>query len=277
MLQKTLSLGALSAVGATWSRFVFAVPFAGFFVFAYGQISGESLPHLPPMFWAFSIGGGLAQILATWAVVALFSLRNFAVGITFKKTEVLQAALLGFVVLGDRVSFWGVLAILLGFVGVGYLSADNRALKSLNRHSVALGVFAGALFAISGVAYRGAVLQVAAENPFSRAILTLLVVTLFQTLALALWLAIWQQGEIRRVLKSWRTSIWIGMAGIGGSIGWFAAFSLQNAAYVFAVGQIEVIFSILIGRFLFGEKLSGRETLGIILVTLSILALILLR
>jgi len=57
-----------------------------------------------------------------------------------------------------------------------------------------------------------------------------------------------------------------------GSWGWFAAFSLANAAYVFAVGQIELIFSILIGWLWFREKLRTREFVGMILLTGSIMA-----
>lgn len=45
-------------------------------------------------FWAYALAGGLTQILATMCVVALFAERNFAVGITFKKTEVIQLSLI---------------------------------------------------------------------------------------------------------------------------------------------------------------------------------------
>ena len=51
---------------------------------------------------------------------------------------------------------------------------------------------------------------------------------------------------------------------------------MQNAAYVNAVGQIELLFSLAIGAFVFGEKVSVREWQGLVLLTVSILMLVLL-
>ena len=61
--------------------------------------------------------GGVAQILATVCIVLLFSLRNFAVGVTFKKTEVMLTALAGLVILGESVSLAGIVAIAIGLGG----------------------------------------------------------------------------------------------------------------------------------------------------------------
>jgi drug/metabolite transporter (DMT)-like permease len=46
----------------------------------------------------------------------------------------------------------------------------------------------------------------------------------------------------------------------------------MNAAYVFAVGQVELIFSLLVGWLWFGEKLTPREALGMAVLTGSIVA-----
>ena len=73
-----------------------------------------------------------------------------------------------------------------------------------------------------------------------------------------------------------RTAVWMGITGMAGSLCWFTAFTLQNAAYVFAVGQIEVIFSLMASVLFFREKVAAREVLGIGLLSLSILALVLL-
>ena len=89
--------------------------------------TGAGPPRLTALFWVFALGGGLAQVLATWCVVALFAQRNFAVGITFKKTEVVQTALVGVVVLGDTVSAPALAAIVLGLGGVLVLSDMPRS------------------------------------------------------------------------------------------------------------------------------------------------------
>jgi drug/metabolite transporter (DMT)-like permease len=278
MLQKSLSMGTLSAGGATLARFLFSAPFVAALALGYLSFSGADWPALGNRFLPFALVGALAQILATWCVVALFQHRNFAVGITFKKTEVVQTALVGFLVLGDRISFGGLMAILIGLLGVLVLSdrpEGGAGLKRFLNKGAGLGLLSGAFFAVSAVGYRGATLEVGSDDPLMRALISLMVVTASQSVGLGSYL-IWREpGEVGRVLASWRSSIWMGLASLGGSLGWFLAFTLQNAAYVFAVGQVEVIFSILISVLVFKEQISRREGAGIALITASVLTLVL--
>lgn len=279
MLQKQLSMGALSALGATFARFAYAAPLA-FVTCALWLWVQDVWPARGAMFWPYALIGGLSQILATWCVVALFQRRNFAVGITFKKTEVILTALVGFVVLGDTVSLWGLLAIVLGLVGVLILS-DMPELKGAGlgrvfNRAAGLGVASGVFFALSAVGYRAATLEVGSDHPLTRALVTLAAVTLSQSIAMALWLRWREPGQVSAVAGAWRQAIWMGATSMAGSLCWFTAFTLMNAAYVFAVGQVEVIFSIAAGALWFREKLSAREGLGIAVLTASILALVLL-
>lgn len=277
MLQKQLTMGTLSVGAATFARFFYAAPFAALVAALYLAAAGLGLPAVGGLFWIYVLSGGLAQILATWCVVLLFSERNFAVGITFKKTEVVQTALVGLVILGDRISLPGLVAILVGLVGVLVLSdppGGARGLRRLVNRAAGLGLASGALFAVSAVAYRGATLEVASDDPFLRAMLSVASVTASQSLGLALWLRWRETGEVTRVWRARRRAVWMGRASVGGSVGWFTAFTLQNAAYVFAVGQVEVIFSMLASVLVFRERISGREYLGIALLTASILLLV---
>jgi drug/metabolite transporter (DMT)-like permease len=281
MLQKRLSMGALTAGGATLARFFYSAPLVVALTLGYLALSGAALPGFSPLFWLYAMTGGLTQILATWCVVALFAERNFAVGITFKKTEVVQTAVVGLVVLGDRISPLGLGAIILGLVGVLILSdtpgLEGRWLRRIANRAAFLGLASGAFFAISAVGYRGATLEIASQDPLLRAGVTLAVVTLAQTFALGAWL-IWREpGQVTRVAAAWRSAVWIGIAGMMGSLLWFTAFTLENAAYVFAVGQVEVIFSLGASVLFFGEKISRREALGIALVTLSVIAVVAFR
>ena len=279
MLQKHLSMGTLSTGGATFARFIYSVPFVVSLALGYMTLSGAAWPAFTGLFWAYALAGGVAQILATWCVVALFAQRNFAVGITFKKTEVIQTALIGLIVLGDRVSLPGLLAIVIGLAGVLILS-DSRGLteggtRIFNR-AAGLGLISGAFFAVSAVGYRGATLEIASDDPFLRAVVTLAVVTTSQALGMAAWLAWRESGQVARVIAARRTAVWMGITGMAGSLCWFTAFTLQNAAYVFAVGQIEVIFSLMASVLFFRERIAGRELLGIGLLSISIIALVLL-
>ena len=50
---------------------------------------------------------------------------------------------------------------------------------------------------------------------------------------------------------------------------------MQTVAYVNALGQIELLYSLLVGRFVFGEKIGQREWQGLLILTASIVILVL--
>jgi drug/metabolite transporter (DMT)-like permease len=280
MLQKRLRGMALSTAGATFARFIYSSPLVAVIAVTYAMGTGQGLPELPSAFWPYALAGGASQILATMCVVALFSHRNFAIGITFKKTEVLLSAFFGFLILGDTFTLLTIIAMLIGLVGVLLLSDPpggvGRWHQRVFNRATALGLGAGVLFGISGNGYRGASLSLGDGDVFYRAIITLAIVTALQTIAMALWLAWRERGEIGRVIASWRVAGLVGITSMIGSICWFTAFTLQNAAYVNAVGQIELLFSLMIGAFVFGEKIGAREWQGLLLLTFSIVMLVLL-
>ncbi len=278
MLQKTLSTTRLSTAGATFSRFAYSAPFVAMILAAYLIVSGRELPPLGLAFWAYVLTGGLSQIVATMLVVALFRQRNFAVGITFKKTEVIQAVIFGLLILGEGVSLAGLGAILLGLIGVLSLSKTpggaGQWWQGLTNRAAALGLGSGVLFAISGVTYRAASLELGSLESVLRAGITLAAVTMSQMIAMGAWLAWRDRAELRAVWAARRTAIWVGMFSMGGSFCWFVAFTLQTVAYVKALGQVELIFSMLASVLFFRERLTGREMLGIALLGASILLLV---
>ena len=274
-VQKVLASATLSPAGATWARFVYSAPLVALLVLVYATVTEQSLPTPAPGFWPYALSGGIFQILATICTVSLFKYRAFAVGITFKKTEVMLTVLVGLILLGDTVSFAGFCAIALGFVGVLLLSDPPEGGSLFNR-AAAIGLLSGVFFALSAVTYRGATLALNSGDPVLTGGATLALVTAWQTLALGLWLWLFESGQISATLSSWRTSALVGVFSLVGSWSWFAAFSLMNAAYVFAVGQIELIFSLLVGALWFRESLQRRELVGIGVLSVSILTVALL-
>lgn len=278
MLQKQLSLGRLSAGGATFARFAYSAPLVVLALAGYLAWHDVAVPRLSGAFWAYALTGALTQVLATWCVVALFSARNFAVGITFKKTEVILTALVGLIILGDQIGIAAWCAIVVGLIGVLVLS-DNAglpgvSLRRIANRAAALGLASGGFFALSAVAYRGATLEIANDDPLLRAGIALAVVTTSQMLGMAAWLSWRESGQLTAVWQARRVAIWIGITSMGGSLCWFTAFTLQAAALVFAVGQVEVIFSLAASVLVFRERTSPRELWGIALLTLSILMLV---
>ncbi|MFT4716388.1 MAG: drug/metabolite transporter (DMT)-like permease [Paracoccaceae bacterium] len=281
MLQKHLKATRLSTGGATFSRFVFAAPLAVLLV-AVLSISGfRELPELNLRFAGFAMIGGLGQIMATMFVVALFAERNFTVGITLKKTEVMQTAILSLIVLGEAVSSWGIFAIAVGLAGVVLLSDPPKGQRPLSwkarlfNKASGYGLASGALFGVSATGYRGASLALESGDFIIRAAVTLAFVTVFQSLIMVIWLRLREPGQVIAVLRSWKVTALVGVTGMLGSFGWFMAFTLQNAAYVKALGQIELVFTFLASWLVFKEKSTGREVAGIALVVSSILLLVL--
>ena len=278
MLQKYLATATLSAAGATFSRSLYSAPFILLGLAAYLALSATPLPALGPGFWAHGLVGGTAQILATVCVVLLFKQRNFAVGITFKKTEVILTVLVGWIILGEGVSTTGFAAIALGVVGLLLLSGGAEAkgfhLRDLRNRAAGLGIASGALFAVSAVSYRGASLAVQTDLPVLRAGVTLAAVVTMQSLIMAVYLRLREPGQIRDVWRARRVAVWIGLTSMGGSLCWFIAFTLQNAAYVKALGQVELILSVAASTLFFREKISPREAAGMAVLIASILMLV---
>ncbi|WP_306131857.1 DMT family transporter [Roseivivax marinus] len=276
-LHKRLSLGGLSDAGSSFARFAFGAPLALLAALVWLTIDGAPLPALAPGFWSYAGAAGLSQILATTAMVALFRARNLAVGIALMKTTVVQTAILGLLVLSEPLSVAGWAAVSVSVVGVGLLSIppETGGGFRIAPRTLILGLVAGALFAVAAIGVRGATLAVAADAAVTRSIVTLSIVTAAQTAGLGLWLAVAQPGQLSRVWAARRTGALIGAASILGSFCWFSAYTLERAAYVQALGQVEVALSILAGALFFGERVSSREVAGIVVLTISIVLLIL--
>lgn len=278
-LQRHLKVTTLSTGGATWARFAFAVPFVAMALFTYQAISQQAWPGIGPGYWIWVCIGAVAQMTATACVVALFARRNFYVGITLKKSEVILTALIGLVVLGEAVSGPVLIAIAVGFVGVLVLSDPPKetglpwTARIFNAAS-GYGLASGLLFGVSAVFYRGGILSLEGGDAAIRAGMALLTATIIQTTTLGLWLAIRERGQITSVVTSWRITSLTGLTSMLGSMGWFIAFALQTAAYVKALGQIELLFTFAFSAFWLREKTSRNELIGIGLIVAS-LALIL--
>lgn len=281
LMQRHLKVTTLSTAGATWARFLYAAPLVPLVLVGYLGLSGQSLPALPSAFWVYVVIGAQAQMLATMCVVALFARRNFTVGITLKKTEVILTALIGLVVLGEAVSPPILAAIAVGFAGVLLLSDPPPADTPLPwtarvfNPASGYGLASGVLFGLCSVCYRGATLSLDSGDAVLRAAVALCAATLVQTLTLGAWIAWRDRAQIGRVLASWRVSGPMGLTSMLGSMGWFTAFALQTAAYAKALGQIELVFTFLFSVFWLRERSSAKEIAGIALIVGSILLIFL--
>ena len=140
-----------------------------------------------------------------------------------------------------------------------------------------IGLACGAFLGASVVFFRGAALSLQWESLAMTAAFTLAVALVIQTVCMGAYLAWKEPQTLKDVFVHWRWSSAVGAVGMAGSIAWFLAFTMQNAAYVRALGQIELVFTFLASIFFFKEKVAKLEVVGIVLIVLAILILILSR
>ncbi|MEK9831468.1 MAG: EamA family transporter [Alphaproteobacteria bacterium] len=279
-LQKHLK-GELGTIGATFVRFGYGFPFAIIYLAALVVLFDFDMPRFNPAFIGWVVLGGIAQILATALLVTLFDARNFAVGTTYSKTETVQAAVFALVFLGESISITATIGILVSLVGVIAISAARApaGLAGIARSWMArpalIGLASGSFFGVAAVSYRGASLSLGGDGFLVQAAFTLAVVLVFQTVVMAAFMALRDPGEITRVIKAWRVAGLVGLSGAVASIGWFTAMTIQNAALVRALGQIELVFTIASSVLIFREKILRLELTGIVLVVAGIIILLL--
>lgn len=265
----TAEVGTLSA---TWVRFLFGLPFAAA-VLALLYALPDQAPAVP----SFSLGyvfwisiGALFQVAATAALLLAMKERNFAVAVTFSKTEILQVALFGVVFLQELPSPLAWLAMAVATVGVLLLSLPPRgqllSWQAWTSKSALYGLLCGACFAIAVIGFRGAALALNAETPWLSGAWGVTIAQSLQSVVLGVWIA-WKTPEgIRPVLRAWKVSLLAGSMGAAASLAWFTAYAMQDAAAVRTLGMVEVVFSYVVSRRILSESFSNTEKIGMLLM-----------
>jgi drug/metabolite transporter (DMT)-like permease len=271
-------VGAAGTLGATLVRFLFGLPFALVYLAVVLVVAGEGVPDVNWAFAAWVFEAGVSQIAATALLLRVMEARNFAIGVAYSKTELVQVAVFGAVFLGDPTSAPTVAAIVLATIGVLLLSPPvgergrlRGMLEGWTSESALLGVASGAGFALAAVGYRGAALELGDGVPFTvAAAYTLVWAMAIQVAILGGWLLLKTPGVIGMLLRLWRQSLAAGFMGAAASAGWFTAFAIEPAAHVRTLGLVELLFSLAIARRLFRESLAGAELVGVGLLTVAL-------
>jgi drug/metabolite transporter (DMT)-like permease len=266
--------GTLGTVGATHTRFLFGFPFALIFLAIVASVSGVALPKPALAYIPWILAGTLAQILATALMLSAMNERSFVVSIAYIKTEPVQVALFGLVFLGDHITLPIAAAILIATAGVVLTSVRPGTIAAGGHRPVFLGIAAGAMFAFSAVGYRGAILSLDTPSYVMAATFTLAVGLVVQASLLTLYLTVRDRAVLRNIVRNWRPSLAAGFLGALASQFWFLAFALATAASVRTLALVEVLFAQAISTFLFRQKVTPREMLGILLVVAGVALLL---
>ena len=75
----------------------------------------------------------------------------------------------------------------------------------------------------------------------------------------------------------WKKAGMVSLVSILGSIGWFTAFTIENASYVRTLGQVELVFSLVFSILVFREKVTRLEIGGMVLIIGGIVLLLFFR
>ncbi|EJI84578.1 MULTISPECIES: DMT family transporter [Alishewanella] len=266
--QKQLSKD-VSVAGVTLARFIWASPLAALYLAGLYQWQPVALPTFNHRFVFFIVGAAVAQIIATALMVKLFKLRNYAIGAGLAKSEAILAAILGVAFFSESLSLLGWVGVLLGAVAVFLLSGASW--RQLSWPVLLLGISSGLSFALTSLWVRQASLALGLPFPHGAA-WVLLVVILLQTLILLSYLLWRERSTLLALWQRPRLTLLISISSCIGSIGWFTAMSLESVALVKTLGQVEVLFMLLISAFFFKEKLQRTDHGGLALIVLAAIA-----
>jgi drug/metabolite transporter (DMT)-like permease len=281
-LQKHLKR-VMGTTGATFVRFGFGAPVALTLLAGLALTTGDAVPVPNPRFLIWVSIGAITQIAATFLLVHLFAYRNFAVGTAYSRTEPAQAALFALVFFGEQVRASTLAAIAISVVGVMLISVARTTLSarslvtSVFSRTAGIGLASGMFFGIAAVAYRAASLSLGYPNFVMQAAVTLVFTIMLQSALMLAWMLWRDREELRRIASAWRLSALVGLVGALASFGWFMAMTLQQAAVVKALAQVEMIFTFATSAFFFREHINRLEVLGCGLIVAGILVLVLLQ
>jgi len=268
----------ISNISSTYTRFLFGLPFVFiYFLFLYNYSNTTFLvSNINLQFMFYCLIGGISQIIATFLLLKIFMTNNFSVATAYSKTEPIQAAFFGFILLSDPISIIGFIGILIGLIGIMITSSKNFDL-SINffNLSVFYGLLSGSLFGLAAVLFRGASHSLFSIDYILTSSFTLLIAIGIQTLILTIYILFKDIKQFYLLYLYWKDGLIVGFFGAFASICWFYAMSIQNVAYVRALGQIELIFTILASIFYFKEKIIKTEILGIMITLTGILIILL--
>lgn len=250
--QKSL-LADLNEWSVVWIRFGFALPFAPLYLLFWR----DALPAPDAVFAAWAAAAAACQILATAALVRLFSRSNFAVCTAFSKTEAVQAAALGALFFGFSLSAWGAAAIACGAAGVLLLLPRGGDWKT-----AAAGIACGGGFALTALFAKKAILHLDSESPAAAAALTACFMLLFQAAGLGLVLACKKRLHFGAMWRARKRAAAVGISSFLGTVGWLSAFALVHPALVKTLAQVELPLAYLLGRAAFSEKPRPVEICG---------------
>jgi len=231
-----------------WGRFFFLLPFA----LTASWLAG--FPTVGPDYWLYSFLAGFSQVFSTLLLSKSFKYGDISITVTIWKLQVVLLAVFGVIFLGETVTFPGIFGILISFLGI-YL---------LNVHTARLSLAEPILLLLRERSMRYALLAALTLTPtvllFKKtaqlgdpyfSTLTNYVFASLMSFPLVVWKSARHFSVLPRYLgRFFALGFFAALATIFGSIGYIRSV----AAYVEAVKQIEIPFTLITGVLFFNER-----------------------
>ena len=279
VFQKNL-IEDVGVLASAYSRFIFALPFVALLsVLFLDTRELVILKNFSSTTWFFLIAASICQILFTIVLIKLFTLRSFAIGVAFSKTEVIQTTLLEIIIVGFILTSQVLLAIIIGFIGMLFMSKQkligNVGYNKLFFKQVTLGVSCGIFLGLSSVLYKIALDSVTSDLIYKKVLILSFLALAFQSAIFGIYILVTEGTQnALKLMLIWKRGLPVGFFACAATFCWFYAFSLVDATLVRAVGQLEIVFSVMISFIFYKERITGFELIGMSLITISILALL---
>lgn len=234
----------------------------------------------PPLPTAETIGwavlGGVAQIGATACLLVAMKSSSFLIAVAYTKCEPALVLLVAWALVGELPTPVQVASILAATVGVVLMAWPAEGVhRAAWGRPLALGIGSGAMFALSAVCFREAILSLNHFDFITAATTTLAIVLFIQTTLLSAWLLITEPRTLFELVRRPTAALPAGFCGAVASAFWFLAFALAPTALVRTLALIEIAFSHVLGRRIFAERTSSREAAGAAILTAGIAGLLL--
>lgn len=272
----------LSTLTTTYVRSLLGLPVMVVWLVALLGPGGGRWPSVSAAFLGWCLVAAVTQNIGTAALLGLYKLRNFAVANQLARTNLVFTALIGWLAFSEAIAPLGWAAIGLCFAGGLLLSVPGRAVAGAEGTSlevyadwraVRAGLIIGASFGLCNLTIREASLSLGELGAAERGATTVVVVTALQCLILGAWLIRKEPGFLSSIVSHPKLAALIGVTSALGSIAWFTAFSMANASYVIAVGQIEAVFGLAVSLLYFRERVTRLDIAGMGITMAGVLML----
>jgi len=262
---KTVSQ-VLPPVEVTFFRNVFGVALVGFAIYKspLKQIGGR------PFLLLFRGTMGFSALLAYFYISAYIPLGE---AVTYNKTSPIFVAIFAYFFLKEKLSFWAIVAIVLGFIGIAFISMPTEGSFSFNKYTV-LGIFSGLGAALAYTSIRelreyydtrAIVMSFMGVGTIAPILLMMVTPYIDAPKSLDFMFAefVMPQGII------WLYVVIMGLSATASQILMTKAYELTKAGIVGTISYSNIVFALIIGIALGDPIPTPLKFLGIILVIIS--------